>query len=202
MNRHTAKKVEELNLEVVSALAAAIDAKDKYTNGHSLRVAVYSKTIANRAGYNEAKQDEIFMMGLLHDVGKIGIPDEVINKTTKLTEEEFNLIKKHPIIGNDILKSIRDRSNLSIGARWHHEKYNGGGYPDGLSGDDIPEEAKIIAIADAYDAMTSNRSYRSSMPQDKVRFEIEKGMGSQFDPKYAKLMLQMIDEDTNYTMKE
>ena len=196
------KKVEEMNTEVVTALATAIDAKDKYTNGHSLRVAVYARTIASRAGYNEAKQDEIFMMGLLHDVGKIGVPDEVINKTSKLTDDEFNLIKKHPVIGNDILKSIRGRSKLSVGARWHHEKYNGSGYPDGLAGNDIPEEAKIIAIADAYDAMTSNRSYRNFMPQEKVRDEIEKGKGTQFDPKYAEIMVQMIDEDKDYIMRE
>ena len=192
------KKVEEMNIQVVSALAAAIDAKDNYTNGHSSRVAEYAKMIAARSGYSKAEQDEIYLIGLLHDVGKIGVPDEVINKPSRLTDEEFEIIKKHPVIGNSILSSIKESPKLSTGARWHHERYGGGGYPDGISGEQIPEEARIIAVADAYDAMTSRRSYRHIMPQDRVRTEIEKGMGTQFDPKFARVMLRMIDEDTDY----
>ena len=195
------KKVEEMNLQVVSALATAIDAKDNYTNGHSSRVAEYSRMIAECAGYSKAQQDEIYMMGLLHDVGKIGVPDEVINKTSKLTDEEFELIKKHPSIGSTILESIKERPKLAVGARWHHERYGGGGYPDGIAGEEIPEEARIIAVADAYDAMTSQRSYRDIMPQEKVRSEIQKGMGTQFDPRFAKIMLQLIDEDKDYSLK-
>lgn len=198
--RNYGKKVEEMNLQVVSALASAIDAKDAYTNGHSARVAEYSRMIAKRLGYSESKQDDIYMMGLLHDIGKIGVPDEVINKTGRLTDEEFMLIKKHPEIGSNILKTIKERPELSIGARWHHERFAGGGYPDGIAGEEIPEEARIIAVADAYDAMTSSRSYRELMPQSKVRSEIEKGIGTQFDPKFAAVMLQMIDEDKDYTM--
>ena len=196
----SSRKVEEMNIQVVSALAAAIDAKDKYTNGHSSRVAEYSKMIAARSGYSKAEQDEIYLIGLLHDVGKIGVPDEVINKPSKLTDEEFELIRKHPLIGDSILKSIKENPKLATGARWHHERYGGGGYPDGIAGDQIPEEARIIAVADAYDAMTSRRSYRDVMPQDKVRTEIEKGMNTQFDPRFAIIMLQMIDEDTDYSM--
>lgn len=196
------KKIEEMNIQVVKSLATAIDAKDKYTNGHSSRVAVYAKNIAIRAGYSKEKQDEIYMIGLLHDVGKIGVPDEVINKTSSLTEEEFELIREHPKIGYEILKSIKECENLSVGARWHHERYDGRGYPDGLAGEKIPEEARIIAVADAYDAMTSRRSYRTIMAQETVKAEIEKGMGTQFDPKFASLMLQMIEEDTEYTMRE
>ena len=195
------KKVEEMNIQVVSALAAAIDAKDNYTNGHSSRVAMYSKMIAERIGYSEPKQDEIYMMGLLHDVGKIGVPDEVINKPAKLTDEEFELIKKHPVIGSGILESIKERPKLSIGARWHHERFAGGGYPDGIKGEEIPEEARIIAVADAYDAMTSRRSYRKVMPQEKVREEIAKGSGIQFDPRFAEIMLRLIDEDKGYSMR-
>ena len=198
----SSRKVEEMYIQVVSALAAAIDAKDKYTNGHSSRVAEYSKMIAARSGYSMAEQDEIYLIGLLHDVGKIGVPDEVINKPSKLTDEEFELIKKHPVIGDSILGSIKVNPKLATGARWHHERYGGGGYPDGIAGDQIPEEARIIAVADAYDAMTSRRSYRDVMPQDKVRSEIEKGMNTQFDPRFAKIMLQMIDEDTEYSMHE
>ena len=191
-----------MNLQVVSALATAIDAKDTYTNGHSSRVAEYSKMIAERAGYSNAEQNEIYMMGLLHDVGKIGVPDEVINKPDRLTDEEFELIKKHPVIGSRILERIKERPKLATGARWHHERFGGGGYPEGISGDEIPEEARIIAVADAYDAMTSRRSYRDEMPQDKVRSEIEKGIGTQFDPKFARLMIEIIDEDADYNMRE
>ena len=194
------KKIEEMNIQTVSALATAIDAKDNYTNGHSSRVAEYSKMIAERLGFSESRQNEIYMMGLLHDVGKIGIPDDVINKTGTLTEEEFELIKNHPIIGSRILRSIKDRQRLSIGARWHHERFGGGGYPDGMAGNEIPIEARIIAVADAYDAMTSSRSYRDIMPQEKVREQIEKGMGTQFDPEFATIMIKMIDEDTDYSM--
>ena len=198
--RDFSRKVEAMNIQVVSALAAAIDAKDPYTNGHSSRVAKYSRMIAKRAGYSESRQDEIYMMGLLHDVGKIGVPDEVLNYPGKLSAEDFEKIKKHPMIGYNILQSIKERSGLSIGARWHHERYAGGGYPDGIAGEEIPEEARIIAVADAYDAMSSKRNYRDLMPQAKVREEIEKGCGTQFDPRFAKIMLQMMDEDPEYTM--
>ena len=198
--RNYGKKVEEMNLQVVTALAASIDAKDAYTNGHSARVANYSRMIASRVGYSESKQDELYMMALLHDVGKIGVPDIVINKNGKLNPEEYELIKKHPAIGSRILSSIKERPKLYIGARSHHERYEGGGYPDGIAGEKIPEEARIIAVADAYDAMTSNRSYRYIMPQEKVREEIEKGSGTQFDPRFAKIMIQLIDEDKNYEM--
>ena len=196
------RKVEEMNVQTVKALATAIDAKDKYTNGHSTRVAEYSKMIAARSGYSKAEQDEIYMMALLHDVGKIGVPDSVINKTSKLTDKEYSMIRQHPVIGDSILGSIKERPDLAIGARWHHERYDGKGYPDGKAGEDIPEEARIIAVADAYDAMTSRRSYRDVMSQDDVMSEIEKGMGTQFDPTFAKAMLSIMDEDVNYTLRE
>ena len=193
---------ENLSLRIVQTLAEAIDAKDNYTNGHSGRVAKYTREIARRFGYSQKRQDEIYMMGLLHDVGKIGVPDAVINKPAKLTEEEYAQIKTHPVMGDRILKNIRERPKLAIGARWHHERYDGTGYPDGLSGDDIPEEARIIAVADAYDAMTSRRSYRDILPQDIVRKEIKNGKGTQFDPAFADIMLTMIEEDEDYTMRE
>ena len=142
------------------------------------------------------------MMGLLHDVGKIGVSDAVINKPGKLTDEEFDQIKTHPVMGERILKKIREMPKLSIGARWHHERYDGSGYPDGLAGENILEEARIIAVADAYDAMTSHRSYRDVLPQEIVRGEIEKGKGTQFEPVFADIMLQMMDEDPEYTMRE
>ena len=193
---------ESLSLRIVQTLAEAIDAKDTYTNGHSGRVAKYSREIARRYGYSRKRQDEIYMMGLLHDVGKIGVPDAVINKPARLTDEEYAQIKTHPVMGDRILKNIRERPKLAIGARWHHERYDGTGYPDGLSGDDIPEEARIIAVADAYDAMTSRRSYRDILPQDIVRKEIKNGKGTQFDPVFADIMLIMIEEDKNYQLRE
>ena len=193
---------ENLSLRIVQTLAEAIDAKDNYTNGHSGRVAKYTREIARRFGYSQKRQDEIYMMGLLHDVGKIGVPDAVINKPAKLTEEEYAQIKTHPVMGDRILKNIRERPKLAIGARWHHERYDGTGYPDGLSGDIIPEEARIIAVADAYDAMTSRRSYRGILPQDIVRNEIKNGKGKQFDPAFADIMLTMIEEDKDYILRE
>ena len=185
---------------MVKALAAVIDAKDAYTNGHSGRVAEYAKEIGRRSGFSEKQQEEIYLMGLLHDVGKIDIPDAVINKPGKLTPEEFDVIKKHPVIGAQILSKMTDMPRMAIGACWHHERYDGKGYPDGLSGQEIPAEARIIAVADAYDAMTSRRSYRDILPQDKVRNEIKNGKGTQFDPAFADIMIKMIDEDKNFSL--
>ncbi|MBQ9606360.1 MAG: response regulator [Lachnospiraceae bacterium] len=193
---------EKLFLHVVLSLASAIDAKDTYTNGHSGRVAEYSKEIASRAGYKGDRLEDIYMMGLLHDVGKIGVPDAVINKPAKLTDEEYDIIKNHPVLGARILGKIKEMPKLANGARWHHERFDGRGYPDGLSGEDIPEEARIIAVADSYDAMTSHRSYRDPLPQGVVREEIEKGIGTQFDPRFALIMLEMMEEDTGYDMRE
>lgn len=196
------EKLERMSVQIVMTLSGAIDAKDTYTNGHSTRVAEYSRKIAQRAGFPEHEQNAIYMMGLLHDVGKIGIPDAIINKPTKLTDEEYSVIKTHPLMGAGILRNITEFPRLVIGARWHHERYDGKGYPDGLSGEDIPVEARIIAIADAYDTMSSRRNYRDVLPQAKVREEVEKGMGTQFDPVFAKIMLTMIDGDTAYQMRE
>ncbi|MBR6258064.1 MAG: response regulator [Lachnospiraceae bacterium] len=196
------KEVADLSLQVVQAMADAVDAKDTYTNGHASRVAKYSRMIAEKFGYSEKQQSDIYMIGLLHDVGKIGVPDEVINKPGRLTDEEFDKIKQHPSVGSKILENIKAMPGLSVGARSHHERYDGKGYPDRLSGNDIPEEARIIAVADAYDAMSSYRSYRDKLPQDKVRSEIEAGKGTQFDPVFADIMLKMIDEDTDYSMSE
>lgn len=196
------KENERLFMHVVSSLASAIDAKDTYTNGHSGRVAEYSREIARRAGYEGKELEDIYMMGLLHDVGKIGIPDAVINKPVKLTDEEYDIIKNHPVLGARILGNIKEMPKLANGARWHHERYDGKGYPDGLFGEDIPEEARIIAVADSYDAMTSHRSYRKSLPQEVVREEIEKGKGTQFDPRFACIMLEMMEEDVDYEMRE
>lgn len=196
------RQFQRLSIQVMQSLAGAIDAKDKYTKGHSQRVAMYAREIAKRYGYDDEKQEDIYFAGMLHDIGKIGIPNEIINKTGKLTDEEYEMIKTHPVIGAEILSNISEIPNIAVGARWHHERYDGKGYPDGLKGKDIPELARIIGVADAYDAMTSKRSYRDVLSQKIVRAEIEKGIGTQFDPVFAKIMLEMIDEDKSYDMHE
>ncbi|MBR1472047.1 MAG: HD-GYP domain-containing protein [Lachnospiraceae bacterium] len=195
-------KMQALFEQTAAALANAIDAKDQYTRGHSSRVAEYSVEIAKRAGKTEEECKEIYFAALLHDVGKIGVRNSIINKAGRLTNEEFEEIRKHPEIGRRILSSISQSPYLSIGANYHHERYDGRGYPEGLKGDDIPEIARIIAVADSYDAMTSKRSYRDPVPQEKVREELLKGMGTQFDPQFAKIMLQLIDQNTEYKMKD
>lgn len=196
------RQVEKLSEEVMRTLANTIDAKDKYTNGHSIRVAIYSKEIAKRCGKSKEEQKEIYYMALLHDIGKIGVPDNIINKDTRLTDEEYRLIRQHPAIGSDILKTIEQMPEIGMGARWHHERYDGTGYPDRLKGEEIPECARIIGVADMYDAMTSKRSYRGILAQAVVREEIEKAKGTQLDPYFADIMLQMMDEDVKYTMRE
>ncbi|MCR4640131.1 HD-GYP domain-containing protein [Ruminococcus sp.] len=188
--------------QTATALANAIDAKDKYTHGHSRRVAKYSVKVARSAGKNEKECEEIYFAALLHDVGKIGIKDSIINKEGKLTDEEYGAIKTHPVIGMQILSSISQSPYLSIGAHYHHERYDGHGYPAGLKGEDIPDIARIIAVADAYDAMTSKRSYRDPIPQQIVREEFVKGLGTQFDPIYGRIMIHLIDLDSEYLMRE
>ena len=195
-------KLKTLTKDVTEALASAIDAKDPYTNGHSRRVAEYSLRIAKEAGKSEEECEKVYFAALLHDVGKIGVPIEILQKKGRLTDDEFEHIKRHPVVGGQILSSISQSPWLSVGARYHHERYGGRGYPEGLSGEAVPEIARIIAVADAYDAMTSNRSYRDAIPQHIVREEIVKGMGTQFDPEFAKIMLHMIDQDSEYRMQE
>ncbi len=196
------EETEKLFIQTVMALSEAVDAKDRYTSGHSRRVAEYAIRIAQRMGKSKEEQEEIYRAGLLHDVGKIRVPVEIINKPGKLTDEEYNTIKLHSITGYYILRGISGNSELAVAAKYHHERYDGKGYPNGLEGEVIPEIARILGVADSYDAMTSNRSYRKALPQEVVRKEIEKGRGTQFDPAVADIMLQMIDEDSKYEMKQ
>ena len=196
------KKVEQMSLQMVHALANTIDAKDSYTNGHSTRVAKYSVMIAEIMGYTGEKLEQVQYAALLHDIGKIGIPREIINKPSRLTDEEYAVIKSHPVIGGKILEEITEIPDIAVGARWHHERFDGKGYPDGLMGMEIPELARIIGVADAYDAMTSKRSYRDVLPQEVVLGEIEKGKGSQFDPVIAEYMVHIIKNDITYELHE
>lgn len=190
-------RVEKIFLQAMLTLAQTIDAKDKYTKGHSTRVAEYSKKIADILGLSQNEQDEIYFMGLLHDIGKIGVPDTIITKPQKLTDEEFAIIQTHPVIGYDILKNITEIPNIEMAARWHHERLDGKGYPDGLKGDEIPYFVRIISVADAYDAMTSQRSYRDILPLDFIINELNRGKNTQFDPRIVDAMLQIIQEDKN-----
>ncbi len=194
------EQLRQMNTNIIRSLSYAIDAKDRYTRGHSQRVAEYSLALAKRMGKSEEEQETIYFAGLLHDVGKIRVPEAVINKPGKLTDEEFDQIRIHPVSGYHILRGINKDERIGYGAKYHHERYDGTGYPNGLMGDNIPEIARIIGVADAYDAMASNRSYRNALPQEVVRREIVKGRGRQFDPEIADIMLKMIDEDTEYKM--
>lgn len=194
--------VEQLSEEIMRTLAMTIDAKDKYTQGHSQRVAYYATLLAQKYGMDREKCRKIHQLGLLHDIGKIGVPDAVLNKEGKLSDDEFATIKNHTVMGGSILKTVKAIPDLWHGAQWHHERYDGRGYPDKKSGENIPLDARIIAVADSYDAMTSKRCYRDALPQDVVRKEIVKGRGTQFDPQIADLMLELIDTDVNYELRQ
>lgn len=148
--------------QIIHAFAKSIDIKDKYTNGHSIRVAMYAKMIAKKAGFPEKAAEAVYNIGLLHDIGKITVPDEILNKNGRLDDEEFIVIKKHTSNGSEILKEIAIAPELAIGAQYHHERIDGGGYPQGKTGDEIPEIAQIIAVADTFDAMFSTRPYRKN----------------------------------------
>ncbi len=196
------QELEQLNDTIMQVLAKTIDAKDKYTRGHSVRVANYSREIARRMGKSEEEQERIYRAALLHDVGKIRIPDGIINKPGKLTDEEYAFIKLHPVAGYHILKSFSKGQIIATGAKYHHERYDGKGYPSGLVGENTPEHARIIGVADAYDAMASNRSYRRALPQEVIRGELVAGKGTQFDPQIVEIMLAMVDEDKEYHMRQ
>lgn len=175
-----------------TTLAVALDARDSYTAGHSLRVAEYSVIIGQLAGLAGQKLDDLRKSALLHDIGKIGVPDSVLFKESALTDEEFNQIKSHPVLGEKILRQIESVEKMEpylSGVRSHHERYDGKGYPDGLKGLDIPLHGRIIAVADAYDAMTSDRPYRKGMDHDRALQILEAGRGTQWDPELAGLLL-------------
>lgn len=192
MQSHLLNTIDTLN--AIMVIANTIDAKDTYTSGHSQRVAKCAEEIAKKLGWSEEEVLNIHYIGLLHDIGKIGVPDSVLNKPTKLTDEEFALIKKHPVIGGEILKDIHVIDGVVDGALYHHERYDGKGYPYGLSGENIPLCARIIAIADAYDAMTSNRIYRAKLPDMRVVSEFKRCAGTQFDPKLAEVFIDMLKD--------
>ena len=172
-------------LNAITALIYALEAKDAYTSGHSQRVSELSAAIACELRLPKAHIDKLKLAGLLHDIGKIGVQESVLNKPGHLTEAEFELVKLHPETGEHILSPIVDSTEILMAVRSHHEHYNGKGYPDGLQKDAIPLGARILAISDAYEAMTSERPYRKSMSADAALYEIERNKGNQFDPEIA-----------------
>ena len=189
-----AKKQIKMGNETILSIARTVDAKDSNTSEHSFRVSQYSLAIAKRLGYSEEKCENLRQMALLHDIGKIGIPDAILNKPEKLTDEEYEIMKTHVIRGGEILKDFTMIDNVSVGALYHHEKYDGSGYCHGLKGEQIPLDARIIGIADAFDAMTANRVYRKQLDLDFVIAELKRCSGTQFDPKLVDILLALIDE--------
>ncbi|MDP7005959.1 MAG: HD domain-containing protein [Phycisphaerales bacterium] len=173
----------------VSALVSAIDAKDTYTCGHSERVAWLSRELANAVQLDEMLIEQIHICGLVHDIGKIGIPEAILRKPGKLTDEEFDLIKSHPVIGENILKEVEQLKPVLPGVRSHHERWDGSGYPDGTKGEDTPLLGRILGIADAFDAMCSSRAYRKQLNREEVLDEITSCSGTQFDPELTKKFL-------------
>lgn len=187
--------MKEMSLQLMQMLSTTIEAKDEYTKGHSHRVAEYSVLIARELGWNEKDLHDLKNAAYLHDIGKIGIPDTILNKPTKLTEEEFAIIKEHTTIGANILKNISLIDHVQEIVRNHHERYDGTGYPDGLKGEEIPLRARIVAVADSYDAMSSQRIYRNQLPLEKIIRELERNKGTQFDPAIADIFLKLLSED-------
>lgn len=186
---------EEMSLQMMQTLSTTIEAKDEYTRGHSYRVAEYSALIAHELGWSQDAIRDLRHAAHLHDIGKIGIPDSILNKPSKLTEDEYNLIKKHPLIGAEILKDVTLIPHVIDVTRNHHEHYDGTGYPDGLAGNAIPIHARIVALTDSYDAMNSRRIYRNALPQEVIYEEIKKNRGIQFDPEMTDIFLQLMDEN-------
>ncbi len=195
-------KMRNLFDQTIKAFANAIDSRIDYSEGHSVRVADYAVKLAQMNGKSEEECKDIYTVALLHDVGKIGIPDSILKKEGALTEEETEIIRNEPFIGERILSAITEYPNLGVGARYHKERYDGSGYPKGIKGNKIPESARIIAIAEAYDLMTTRTAEREPLPQSFVREEFIKGSGNKYDPLYTGCMLQMIDSDVDYHMKE
>ncbi|MCQ2082411.1 MAG: diguanylate cyclase [Lachnospiraceae bacterium] len=188
------QEIQDMAIQTIATIANTIDAKDEYTRGHSKRVAEISVAIAKDMGMPAEEINNLRSIALLHDIGKIGVPDTVLNKPGKLTDDEYELMKQHTVIGADILKDIKMFQGIDVGARSHHEKYDGTGYPEKISGENIPYIARIIAVADAFDAMTSNRVYRKRLDLDYVVEELKRCSGSQFDPDIVNVLIRMLEE--------
>jgi putative nucleotidyltransferase with HDIG domain len=187
-------RVEKISLETISIIMKTLEAKDKYTKHHSLNVAKYAKAIAEKLKLPAKEIEHIYTLGLLHDIGKIGVPETILNKPDRLTDKEFEKIKNHVLIGCEILRNFSSMPELYIGALYHHERYDGKGYSSGLSAENIPITARIITVADSVDAMYSDRIYRRSKSREYVKEQLEKNKGTQFDPELSDIMIKLIDE--------
>ena len=194
--RKKQKQYHDIVNQSLETFAHAIEAKDQNTNGHSERVAIYSAEIAKRMGMSDEEQEQIYYMGMLHDIGKIGIPDAILKKPGKLTEEEMQIIRNHPTIGGEILKDFTAIQGISDGARYHHERYDGNGYNEGLKGEEIPLAARIICVADSYDTMSSKRVYKELHEENYILSELDQCSGKQFDPEIVPFMIEMIKDGT------
>lgn len=188
------REMERITIQAIMTVANTVDAKDEYTKGHSMRVAAYAEAMARRLGWSEEEVQNTYYVAMMHDVGKIGVPDAVLNKPFKLTDLEFRLIKDHTTMGAEILKDFKMFPNVNVGARYHHERYDGKGYPEGLKAESIPLVARIIAIVDSYDAMTSNRVYRRRLSDEVVMEELQNGKGTQWDPDLVDIFIELIKE--------
>lgn len=188
-----AKRQIEMGNETILAIARTVDAKDENTSHHSLRVAEYSVMIAKECGMSDEDCENLRKIAMLHDIGKIGIPDRILNKPAKLTDEEYEIMKSHVTKGAEVLKDFTLIDHAAEGTLYHHERYDGTGYVSGLKGEEIPLNARIIGIADAFDAMTANRVYRKKQDLGYVLGELKKGRGTQFDPKLVDILLNLIE---------
>jgi len=194
--RRENQRNKDLSNQIIHAFARVIDAKDGYTNGHSHRVAKYTAALAERLGMNGDELQNAYNIALLHDVGKVAVPDAVLNKPGLLTEEEYGIMKIHPVVGNEILAGITVLPEIALGAYYHHERPDGRGYANGLTGDEIPVVARMIAVADAFDAMNTDRPYRKRLTREKIIRELRDNSGTQFDPEIARAMLSLIEDGT------
>ena len=188
-------ELEKAYLDTIGILRHTVEAKDPYTRGHSDRVSEYSVLIGKKLGLDEQTLHTLRIGGLFHDIGKIGIPDSILLKESKLDDEEYSQIKNHPTIGVHMLGDAQIFKDIIPIVKHHHERYDGRGYPSQLKGEDIPYIARIVAVADTFDAMTSKRSYRDALPLSVVKEEIEKCTGTQFDPKIAPVFLDILNND-------
>ena len=190
------EQIQEMTTQTITAIANALDAKDAYTEGHAERVSAYSAHIAEKLGMSKEEIRNIRFVALFHDIGKIGVPDSVLNKPGRLSSEEYDQMKQHTVVGGEIIKDLDMIPGVFVGARYHHERYDGTGYPEGLKGAEIPYIARIIAVADAYDAMTTNRIYRNRLTNEQALSELKKGMGTQFDPDAVGALIDMLQTGT------